>query len=220
MIPRTTVNGKTLSNRLWALLAESREAAGLRPNQARLVQGSWSGNVAASAGTHNGNGAFDLSVAGLSRSQQLRLVKELRKRKVAAWLRSPEFGWPSRLGGPHIHGILRDAYGLSWGAKSQVAAFRLGRNGLASKAKDPHYRPVSYKFIRPGGVKLWRLKYGRRNGHVRCLQRKLGIYMDGEYGPKTDKAVRDHQRLHDLLPTDRRGKSYVGPKQAKILGLG
>ena len=216
--PRLTINGKTLTRRVWALLGDAKHAADIPDGAARVVQGSWSGNVRASAGTHNGGGAFDLSVAGLSRDKQLRLVHELRRRNVAAWLRSPEFGWPSRLGMAHIHGIVRDDPGLSWGARSQAIAYRLGRNGLASRRKDPHPRPAAYPFVMPGDARLADLKYGKRNGSVRALQKALRIAEDAWYGPATDRAVREHQRRHGLA-VDPAGKSFVGPVQARLLGL-
>jgi hypothetical protein len=175
--------------------------------------------VRLSAGTHNGGGAFDLSVHGLTRAQQLRLISELRKRNVAAWLRSPEFGWPARLGGAHIHGIVRDEPGLSAGARAQVVAYRLGRNGLASRRRDPHARPASLPFVTPDDVVVKDLRFGKRNGSVRALQKVLRITQDGAYGLQTDRAVRDHQRRHNLA-VDPAGKSFVGPVQARILGLG
>lgn len=215
---RVTKDGKTLSTRVWALLADAREAAGLPEGAARVLQGSWSG-AKASAGTHAGGGAFDLSVAGLTRAQQLRLVNELRKRGARpTWLRSPEFGWPSWLGAPHIHGIVEDEPGLSWAARRQVLAYQLGRNGLASRKKDPHPRPKSLPFVMSGDVRLRDLRYGKTNGSVRALQKALRITQDGRYGPQTDRAVRNHQRTHRLA-VDPAGKSFVGPVQARILGL-
>lgn len=218
MSARVTKNGKTLSARVWSLLDDAKRAAGLPPGAARVMQGSWSGGVKASAGTHNGGGAFDLSVAGLTRAQQLRLVDELRRRNVAAWLRSPEFGWPARLGGAHIHGIVRDEPGLSVGARAQVTAYRLGRNGLAGGRKDPHHRPPALRYVTPGDVVFADLKYGKTNGSVRALQKALRIAEDGYYGPATDRAVRDSQMALGMA-VDPMGRSFVGPRQAKALGL-
>lgn len=215
---RSTRNGKTLENRIWSLLADARRAAKIPAGSAYVVQGSWSGSVRASAGTHSGNGAFDLSVRGLTRTQMLRLISELRKRNVAAWLRSPEFGWnqPNNI---HIHGIVRDQPGLSYGARSQSFAYSLGRNGLASRRKDPHPRPKALSYVPAGDVVVKHLRYGKVNGSVRALQKALKIAEDGRYGPATDKAVRTHQRLHGLA-VDPAGKSFVGPVQAKLLKLG
>ena len=214
---RVTKDGKTLSARVWALLADAREAAGLPPGAARVVQGSWA-RGALSAGTHSGAGAFDLSVRGLSRSQRLRLVNELRKRKALAWLRTAEFGWYDE-DNEHIHAIVEDEPGLSAPALKQVVAYRLGRNGLALGKKDMHPRPPRFSFVMPGDVVLRDLRYGKRNGSVRALQKALRITEDAHYGPVTDRAVREHQRRHGLK-VDPAGKSFVGPVQARLLGLG
>ena len=140
---RLTVDGNTLRLRVWGLLDDARRAADLSPGAARVLQGSYNaGRVAASAGTHDGGGAFDLSVAGLTDAQQDRLIWHLRRRNVCAWIRSPRYGWTST--GAHIHGIVRDEPKLSAGAKAQVAAYDRGENGLANRGQDPHKRPTQY----------------------------------------------------------------------------
>ena len=215
---RVTRGGQTLDARIWALIEDAKAAAKIPPGAARVVQGSWK-NGSQSAGTHSRDGAFDLSVAGLSRESRLALVWELRKRNALAYLRSPEFGWPQP-NNVHIHGIVADQPGLSAGARAQVVAYNLGRNALASRRKDPHPRPKRLPFVRPQDVVLKDLRYGKTNGSVRALQKRLGLHQDGVYGPATDRAVRDHQRNKELFPVDSPGKSFVGPEQAKMLGLG
>jgi hypothetical protein len=140
---KVTRNGKTLTTRVWGLLDDARSHAELPPGTAYVMQGSWSG-ATASAGTHTGGGAFDLSVRGLTEKQQLRLIWHLRRRNVCAWIRSPKYGWPSRLGGPHIHGIVRDEPGLSSSARAQVVKYDRKQNGLAQNNPDPHKRPKQY----------------------------------------------------------------------------
>lgn len=143
-VTRVARAGKVLSARVWALLDDASKATGV---PVHVVQGSWTSGVAASAGTHSGGGAFDLSVTGLTRTQRLALVDALRRRNVAAWLRSPEFGWTST--GPHIHGIVMDEPGLSTGAQDQVRAYWKGLNGLADRHKDPFPRPPQTPFVMP-----------------------------------------------------------------------
>lgn len=139
------VDSGKVTPRVASLLAGARAAAGLPATAAKVMQGSYNrGGVSASAGTHDGGGAVDLSVAGLTGAQQLALVTELRRRNAAAWLRSPKYGWPASAGGPHIHAIVRDEPGLSAGAKAQVAAYDKKLNGLASKRPDPFARPAQY----------------------------------------------------------------------------
>jgi len=45
------------------------------------------------------------------------------------------------------------------------------------------------------------LKRGDNNGHVRKLQAKLGIEVVGNFGPKTEQAVKDFQLKNQLSPT-------------------
>jgi Putative peptidoglycan binding domain len=219
---RVTRGTKRLTNRDWQLL----DAVGRELKiTVKVIQGSWS-KASASAGTHGGAGAFDLSVAGLTEEQQLAYVDHLRRWNVAAWLRSPKYGWTST--GAHIHGIVKDTPGLSPTAKQQVTSYNQGLNGLANKGKDPFARPKQRRFLLPGMydptipksmyVKLANLKYSLRNEDVNDLQRELKIARDGYYGPVTDNAVRAHQKRMGLRPDPQR-KSYVGPKQAKALGL-
>jgi hypothetical protein len=98
------------------------------------TQGSFSTSVTASAGTHSGAGAIDLSVRGLDAPHVNAIVKVMRQVGFAAWHRLVSEGpWPV-----HIHGIAVNAPGLSTSAAKQVAALRRGRNGLANDGLDRH----------------------------------------------------------------------------------
>lgn len=135
---RVTLEDHTLTRRVWWLLDDAREAAGLPKGSARVMQGSYHSTVGASAGTHDGGGAIDLSIRGLAVTQQLDLIKELRRRNCCAWIRTRAYGWS---GDPHIHAIVRDEPDLSPAARDQVADYDHGRNGLANHRPDPHPRP-------------------------------------------------------------------------------
>lgn len=96
-----------------------------------ITQGSYSKGVSASAGTHDGGGALDISVRGKSAAQINQMVKSLRKAGFAAWQRTPADGFSS-----HIHAIAigdREAAPL---AKQQVQSYFNGRNGLRNNALD------------------------------------------------------------------------------------
>jgi len=100
-----------------------------------VTQGSYSTGVAASAGTHDGGGALDLSVRGKSSAQVRQMVKALRQAGFAAWSRGPADGFS-----PHIHAIAigdRQAAPL---AKQQVQSYFAGRNGLSGNGIDPNRR--------------------------------------------------------------------------------
>lgn len=138
---RITINGKTLTRRVWGLLADARAAAGLPAGGASVMQGSFNKGVSASAGTHDAGGAFDLSIAGLTEAEQINLVTELRRRNACSWIRSKRYGWN---GAQHIHGIVRDEPALSAQARAQVVAYDNKRNGLANRGPDPHPRPKQF----------------------------------------------------------------------------
>jgi hypothetical protein len=220
---RITKNDKTLSRRVWAIIAHAKKAAHIPDDKAYVLQGSWhKGGL--SAGTHTGGGAADLSVRGLTEAEAIRLCVELRRWYGDAYLRSPKYGWPARLGGSHIHVIFADEPGLSDGAKRQVINYNNGKNALASNLKDPFPRPSRNHFgahITVSAdlkVKLTNLRYGKSNADVKDLQKALHILADGHYGPITDKAVRANQKKLGWTPDPVR-KSNVGPLQAKRLGL-
>ena len=43
------------------------------------------------------------------------------------------------------------------------------------------------------------IKKGSKGDEVKTLQKLLGVTVDGDFGPKTDEAVRHFQRMHDLV---------------------
>lgn len=118
-----------------------------RATPAWITQGSYSANVEASAGTHDGGGTFDMSVAGLTGPQKQALVRALREAGFAAWLR----GAPSFV--PHIHAVAIGDPDLPRAARAQVADYFAGKDGLAGRRRDPHGGPI---------IKAWMEKFGAR----------------------------------------------------------
>ena len=110
-----------------------------------VTQGSYSRNVSASAGTHDGGGCLDFSVRGLTRGQINRRVKALRTVGFAAWYRPALPGvW-----GPHIHAVAIGTRDLAPIARRQVTAYRNGRDGLRNNRVDIHrnlgVRPTTWE---------------------------------------------------------------------------
>lgn len=132
---KVTWRGHKFDSQTRDMLVEVDKLVG--PNIAiRPTQGSYSNAVGASAGTHSGGGAVDLSVAGagLTAKQIDLVVFLLRRVGFAAWHRAASEGpWSS-----HIHAINKTAPDLSSQAKSQVAAYKAGKSGLASGKPDKH----------------------------------------------------------------------------------
>jgi hypothetical protein len=97
-----------------------------------ITQGSYSGGVSASAGTHNGGGALDIRASNLTAEQRQRVVLMARQMGFAAWLRTPaQSDWPY-----HIHGIAIGTPDLHPSASAQVVDYKAGRNGLANNGPD------------------------------------------------------------------------------------
>nr|WP_158895117.1 peptidoglycan-binding protein [Amycolatopsis anabasis] len=127
---RVTYHGKLMNTRTKAMLVA---AEGLLGRQLGITQGSYNpGGVGGSAGTHDGGGALDISVEGMSSETRTNVARNLRKVGFAAWVRTPAQGdW-----GYHIHAIALSDPDQSGGAQHQSGDYYLGFNGLANRAPD------------------------------------------------------------------------------------
>src|SRR5690606_20329079 len=84
---KTTFSGRTVNQRTYDMLVA---AESMLAHNIVLIQGSYTaGGVGASAGTHDGGGAVDVSVSDLTNAQRLETVKAMRAVGFAAWLRTP-----------------------------------------------------------------------------------------------------------------------------------
>ncbi|MFI6133676.1 peptidoglycan-binding protein [Micromonospora sp. NPDC051141] len=124
-----TMRGVQVNTRTRSMLLEAERLLG---RQLGLTQGSYNTGVGASAGTHDGGGALDISVSGLSSATRTDVLRRLRTVGFAAWYRTPDQGdW-----GYHIHAIALADTDQSTGAQNQAGDYYLGRNGLANRAPD------------------------------------------------------------------------------------
>ena len=98
-----------------------------------LSQGSYNpGGDPTSAGTHDGGGVVDVSVAGMDAQTRTSVARALRQVGFAAWVRNPNQGdWPW-----HIHAVAISDTDLSTQAQNQVGDYYLGMNGLANRGPD------------------------------------------------------------------------------------
>jgi hypothetical protein len=139
--PGTRVNagkGITIDTRTRSMLA----AAGkILSRKLVLSQGSYNpGGDPSSAGTHDGGGVVDISVAGMTSAYRVKVAKALRTVGFAAWVRNPSQGdWPW-----HIHAAAISDTDLSSQAQHQTGDYYLGKNGLANGAADdgPKVTPI------------------------------------------------------------------------------
>lgn len=142
-----TYGGKQVNARTRDMLAAA--DAMLSWNLA-LDQGSYSTSDPTSAGTHDGGGAVDVTVTGLSTTQRWETVRALRTVGFAAWLRDPsQADWPY-----HIHAVAVADPDLSTPAANQIHDYYFGLNGLATHAADD--TPAAYR-----AVFTWWEKYNR-----------------------------------------------------------
>lgn len=126
-----------------------------KPGTLTLVQGSYSGAVGASAGTHDGGGAIDLTG-----NDAMAKVRKGRRIGFAIWPRSPAQGpWPA-----HVHGILIGNKRMSSGARAQVVDYYRGNNGLATHLDDP--------IPHPDPQLTWHMPDDQR---VRQLMKRIGV---------------------------------------------
>ena len=114
-----------------------------------LVQGGFNrGGVSASAGTHDGGGAFDLTY-----NQSIEKVKWLRLLGTASWRRFRSQGFS----GDHVHGIVCYDDAASSGAKYQVHEYLNQRgDGLVGSRADydkrPTVLPIRFVYNAPKGT--------------------------------------------------------------------
>lgn len=77
----------------------------------------------------------------------------------------------------------------------------------------PTPKPTAKPAPAPAAKPAPTLRRGDKGADVRDLQRRLGLRVDGDFGPKTEKAVKAFQRKHKL-----RADGVVGPKTWAALG--
>lgn len=102
------------------------------------TQGSYTGAVAASAQTHAGGGAIDISISGWTTAQIWDALTQARRRGLVLWHRTPAQGFTPHMHGvvdgcPHLSGLRNPVLGT---AAWQVREYHAGRNGLAGRGAD------------------------------------------------------------------------------------
>lgn len=194
---RVTRDGKTLNKRTLDMLERAEARMGFK---VYVVQGSYNTGVGASAGTHDGGGAIDISVRGIDYKKAVRALRDV---GFAAWYR------PARAGvwGAHIHAVAIGDAEVSSGAKAQVAEYYAGQDGLAGYNEDTGYRPdpipvwpIKIPSVNFGVLRTqFESKKPAKRAAVRVLQRVLNerldldIVVDGVAGPQTRGAWKKWQ---------------------------
>lgn len=139
-LDKVKFGGETVDRRTAAMLTEAQRVANLKDpsiGKFKLSQGCFCHSVAASAGTHDGPGAFDMMTSGYSSEQKDIIGMALREVGFASWRRLPSQGpW-----GEHWHGIAIGTKGLPSIAAGQVKSYYAGRDGLRGNRVDDQPRP-------------------------------------------------------------------------------
>lgn len=217
MMIREYREGHVLNRRTLRMLRAAEERLGF---SLHVMQGSYNrGGISASAGTHDGGGALDVSAQGRSRE----IVHALREVGFAAWHRVPSQGnWSE-----HIHAIAIADPELSRGARTQVSLYYRGLNGLSNGGRDDGPRldpipvwPVSRPKIDLSNVQAqFKSANPRRLTGVARIQRMLNkkrnenLVTDGKAGAKTRAAYKRWEKHLD--PSHVTG--VPGPKNLAIL---
>ncbi len=140
------INGRYLNQRTYSMLenAQSIYQGEIELTGYHLTQGSYTNQISASFGTHNGGGAVDISVIQYGTYQVLYddiepLIEALRIAGFAAWLRNFDQLYP---GSPiHIHAIAIGDRDLSGPARDQLtgeSGYFLGFNGIPqTRGQEP-----------------------------------------------------------------------------------
>ncbi|MFN0088000.1 MAG: N-acetylmuramoyl-L-alanine amidase [Blastocatellia bacterium] len=95
-----------------------------------------------------------------------------------------------------------------------MEAFRSSVAAILNGGEPPLALIPSVEPAPPPGAPAARptLRRGSRGDFVKQVQTKLGIGVDGDFGPKMEAKVREFQRAHDLVPD-----GIFGPKSWSIL---
>lgn len=127
------VNEGTLFLMTAANIMLARPEFGAEKEPVTMLQGGYNkGGVAASSGTHDGGGAFDISTFNWKNR-----IVVFRILGVAIWRRPTiRYVWSE-----HMHGIVAGDSTASAGAERQVTEYLHGGDGLVGSASDPNWRP-------------------------------------------------------------------------------
>ena len=181
-----------------------------------IVQGAYmarvpGGGAADSAGYHDAGGCIDTRTWDLNAEQEQRLIRVARGLGWAVWKRDQAHGGMDE----HMHWVLLDDREAASGARSQMAAYRAGRDGLDGGGPDYHWRPNPipvYKFeeddmptpqdlLNAEVAKDVSLKKAVREMHkdVAALKEAFKVFRDNELKRDRERAKETEARTAQVL---------------------
>lgn len=222
---KVTVDGKTLNKRTADMLALWQFNS---LQDFWVVQGSYNkGGVSQSAGTHDGGGAVDLSVAGFTFEEKRWHVKQGRLAGFMAYYRPTIVN----LWREHIHaGALGDPE-ASLGLRTQFAEYLAGGDALKGDAPDPGPRVEPIRYYPKVRLKRVSLLTAYRQFKAKTpvprmavkriqwvLNEKMGTHLvvDGVAGPQTREAYKAWEKKIKAPVAD----GVPGRPSLKALGEG
>ena len=186
--------------------------------------------ASAHAGTHAGDGMFDIHGSTRTWSQCVRTAEVIRSKGGFAWARNSEHGGMIQ----HVHGRILNHPGLPPAGRQQAQAYLDGYNGLGASSrfrKGPDYHTRQFVNVRWFGLAvpattyaskaaLSTLNIGSRGTLVAQLQSWLNtkgysLNNDGVFGPDTAGAVKAYKVSVGLYP-DSEVNSIVWDKFIKL----
>jgi hypothetical protein len=94
-----------------------------------------------------------------------------------------------------------------------MRAFRVAVDEILSGMTPPPALIPAFEPSAPGAAPgRPTLRRGATGELVKTMQERLGVFVDGSFGPRTEAAMREFQRQHGLVPD-----GIVGPKTWAIL---
>ncbi|HEX5089433.1 MAG TPA: glycoside hydrolase family 25 protein [Nocardioides sp.] len=195
----------------WKTRAALEEAERLLGYRLTIVKGSYNTTDDASKGTHDKGGVVDLRPFDHERKVQV-----LRSIGFAAWRRLPSEGpWKE-----HIHAVLIDHGNLSAAAKTQVAAYRKGRNGLKNNAVDrtPRPHPIPVFTYPPKREQQPDPAEGHANGHANGHV-GAGHQAGSQPRPLASSAPYPPHRMLDGVDTSHHQSGRIDLRKAQHAGL-
>lgn len=174
------------------------DVLGFRPI---IVQGAFraaqGGGAAASAGAHDKAGAIDLRTWNLTAAQKAQVIRVMRSRGWAAYLRTKAQGFDEE----HIHAVLLVDQPMHPLTAAQAQEYKAGGDGLKGNRRDPHPRPSPLVTVPPTPPYAGTFRYKARGPHVSAIQRGLRIKVTGYYDRRTVFAVRAWKVKRRMAPT-------------------
>jgi hypothetical protein len=160
-----------------------------------IVQGSFNRGTTASAGTHDLAGCIDIRTWNLTTDERHKAQRAGRDPDIvggaAWWYRTPAMGFDF-----HVHILLLGDAPMTPQTAFQVAEYRAGRNGLASRGRDDFWRPTvvrNYHYIEDD------MFTQNDSDRLKRIEDGLNSFRTNEKKRDNNEAARDKARFEKVV---------------------